>query len=140
MTFLLDTNAVSEWVKPRPNRGLVAWLAEVDEDRVFLSAVTLAELKYGVERLADGDRRRRLDGWLREEIPLRFADRLLAVDEAVADRWGQVVARREAVGRRIGVMDAFIAATALVYGLGLVTRNETDFRGTVKSIINPWTE
>jgi len=140
VTFLLDTNAVSEWVKPRPNRGLVAWLAEVDEDRVFLSAVTLAELKYGVERLADGDRRRRLDGWLREEIPLRFADRLLAVDEAVADRWGQVVARREAVGRRIGVMDAFIAATALVYGLGLVTRNETDFRGTVKSIINPWTE
>jgi predicted nucleic acid-binding protein len=139
VTFLLDTNVVSEWVKPRPNPGVVAWLAEVDEDRVFLSVVTLAELRHGIERLVNGHRRRRLDVWLREEISLRFEGRVLAVDQAVADRWGEVVAHREAAGRPIGVMDAFIAATAGVHGLKLVTRNEPDFRLTVKEIVNPWT-
>ena len=64
MSFLLDTNVVSEWVRPRPDAGVVAWLAEADEDRVFISVVTLAELRYGIERLTAGQRRRRLDEWL----------------------------------------------------------------------------
>ena len=138
MTFLLDTNVVSEWVKPRPNRGVVGWLAEVDEDRVFLSVVTLAELRHGIDRLADGNRRKRLDAWLRDEVPLRFEGRLLPVDQAVADGWGQVVARHEAAGRPIGIMDAFIAATANVHGLTLVTHNESDFNAAVRETINPW--
>ncbi|TXL70217.1 type II toxin-antitoxin system VapC family toxin [Vineibacter terrae] len=138
MSFLLDTNVVSEWVKKRPDAGVITWLAEIDEDRVFLSVVTLAELRHGIDRLADGNRRRRLDTWLRDELPLRFEGRLLSVDRTVADRWGEVVARREAAGRPIGVMDAFIAATANVHGLKLVTRNESDFRTAVKEIINPW--
>ena len=71
MSFLLDTNVVSEWVKPRPDAGVVAWLAEVDEDRVFVSVITLAELRYGIERMAAGKRRTRLDEWLRTELPLR---------------------------------------------------------------------
>lgn len=139
MSFLLDTNVVSEWVKPRPDPGVIAWLADVDEDRVFLSVVTLAELRHGVERLADGNRRRHLDAWLRDELPLRFEGRVLSVDQAIADHWGEVVARREAAGRPIGIMDAFVAATANVYGLKLVTRNESDFRSAVKEMINPWT-
>lgn len=69
MTFLLDTNVVSEWVKPRPDPGVVAWLADVDEDRVLISVVTLAELRYGVECMSDGARRRRLDEWLQDELP-----------------------------------------------------------------------
>ncbi len=138
MSFLLDTNVVSEWVKQRPDPGVVTWLAEVDEDRVFLSVVTLAELRYGIDRLADGNRRRRLDVWLRDEIPLRFQGRLLPVDQAIAESWGQLVAQREAAGRRIAVIDAFIAATANVHGLKLVTRNESDFRSAVNEIINPW--
>jgi predicted nucleic acid-binding protein len=138
VSFLLDTNVVSEWVKQKPDPGVITWLAEVDEDRVFLSVVSLAELRHGVERLADGNRRRRLDVWLRDELPLRFEGRVLSVDQVVADRWGDVVARREAAGRPIGVMDAFIAATANVHGLKLVTRNESDFRSAVKEIVNPW--
>jgi predicted nucleic acid-binding protein len=139
VSFLLDTNVISEWVKPQPDPRVVAWLAEVDEDRVFLSVVTLAELRHGIERLADGRRRHRLDAWLREELPLRFEGRMLPVSEAVADRWGEVVARREAAGRPIGVMDAFIAATANVHALKLVTRNEVDFESVVKKTVNPWT-
>ncbi len=138
MSFLLDTNVVSEWVRPRPDPGVVAWLADVDEDRVFLSVASLAELRCGVERLADGRRRRHLDAWLRDELPLRFEGRVLAVDRAIADRCGELVARRDAAGRPIGVMDAFIAATASVHALALVTRNTADFRSVVKEIVNPW--
>src|SRR5690606_1583638 len=107
---------------------------EVDEDRVFLSVVTLAEIRHGVDRLPRGVRQKRLDAWLRDELPVRFEGRLLMVDEKVADGWGEVVARREATGQPIGVMDAFIAATATVHTLTLVTRNERDFEGTVEEI------
>jgi predicted nucleic acid-binding protein len=138
VSFLLDTNIVSEWVKPRPDPGVIRWLADVDEDRVFLSVVTLAELRHGIERLADGSRRRRLDAWLRDELPPRFEGRLLSVDAAIADRWGELVARREAAGRPISVIDAFIAATANVHALTLVTRNEADFESAVNEIVNPW--
>ena len=138
MSFLLDTNVVSEWVKPRPNAGVITWLAQVDEDRVFMSVVTLAELRYGIERMPPGRRRTRLDGWLREELPLRFEGRLLLIDDAVADGWGKTVARSEMIGRPLGVMDAFIASTANVHSLKLVTRNGSDFESIVKEIVNPW--
>jgi predicted nucleic acid-binding protein len=138
VSFLLDTNVLSEWVKPRPNAGVVAWLAEADEDRVFVSVVTLAELRHGIERLPPGRRRSRLDAWLRDELPLRFEGRLLPVDDAVAEGWGKLVARREAMGRPIGVMDAFIAATAELHSLTLVTRNLADFKSSVRSAMNPW--
>jgi len=77
MSYLLDTNAVSEWVKPRPDPGIVAWLDEVDEDRTYLSVITLGELRKGVDRLADRRRRDRLDRWLSGDLPERFSRRLL---------------------------------------------------------------
>src|SRR5438309_12007755 len=107
MNSLLDTNVVSEWVKPRPDPGVITWLAEVDEDRVFMSVVTLAELRYGIERITPSRRRVRLEGWLRDELPLRFEERLLLTDDAVADAWGKTVARCDVIGRSIGIMDAF---------------------------------
>jgi predicted nucleic acid-binding protein len=80
VSFLIDTNVVSEWVRPRPDTKVVAWFAETDEDRVFLSVVTLAELRRGVARLPESRRRNRLDEWLRHELPLRFEGRVLAID------------------------------------------------------------
>jgi hypothetical protein len=139
MTFLLDTNVVSEWVKPRPNPGVVTWLANVDEDRVFLSVVTLTELRYGIERLAAGSRRRSLEEWLQRELPLRFEGRILPVDEAVADASGRIGARSESAGRPIEAIDAFLAATTEVHSLTLVTRNESDFKAVLKTTLNPWT-
>jgi predicted nucleic acid-binding protein len=140
MSFLLDTTVVSEWVKSRPNRGMVAWLAEVDEDRVFMSVVTLAELGYGIERMAAGSRRKRLDEWLRDELPLRFEGRVLLIEPIIADGWGKVVARSEAARRPISAMDAWIAATAQAHGMTLVTRNTSDFQASLRLIINPWTD
>jgi predicted nucleic acid-binding protein len=138
VSFLLDTNVVSEWVKSRPDRGVVAWLAAVDEDQVFISVVTLAELRYGIERMTGGSRRNRLAQWLQDDLPPRFDGRILSIDHIVADVWGKVVARSEAAGRPIGAMDAFMAATAEAHGLILVTRNVSDFEASIKAIINPW--
>lgn len=104
-----------EWTKPRPDAGVVSWLSEIDEDSVFLSVITFAELRHGIERLPTGKRKKQLDEWLKGELPLRFEQRILPVDGAVADEWGRLVARHESLGRPIHAMDAIIGATAQVH-------------------------
>lgn len=138
MNFLLDTNMVCEWVRQRPDPGVIDWLENADEDRIFISVITLAELRHGIEQLKDGARRKRLDGWLRDELPQRFSGRVLPIDGAVADAWGRLMSRSSGAGRAIQPMDGFIAAIAQVHALGLVTRNVGDFKSVLKTIINPW--
>ncbi len=138
MNFLLDTNVVSEWTKARPDPGVVQWLDEADEDRIFVSVVTLAELRRGVMRLPAGSRRTRLERWLAHDVRERFAARVLPIDEAIADRWGSIMADRETSGRTMSVMDAFIAATAEHHDLTLVTRNASDFDARRNRLFNPW--
>jgi len=129
---------VSEWVRPRPDPGVIDWLENADEDRIFISVITLAELRYGIEQLKDGARRKRLDEWLRDELPQRFSGRILPIDDAAADAWGRLMSRNKGSGRPIQPMDGFIAAIAQVHALGLVTRNVADFKSVLKTIINPW--
>jgi toxin FitB len=138
VNFLLDTNVISETMKPRPNPGLLGWLAEADEDRTFLSVITLMELRYGLERMAAGRKRKRLEEWLDHDLPLRFESRILAIDARVADASGRLVARSESLGRPIDTRDALIAATAEIHGLTLVTRNVSDFEPSVKELLSPW--
>jgi hypothetical protein len=138
LSYLLDTNVVSEPMKPAPDAGVVAWLADADEANLYLSAVSFAELHRGVERMASGHRRDRLDAWLQEDLAERFAGRILPVDLVVADQWGRIVVQRERRGRPIGHMDALIAATARVHSLTLVTRNAADFEFVVEKVLNPW--
>jgi len=138
VTYLLDTNVVSEWVKARPNQGVVSWLAEADEDRIFLSVCTLAELRYGIARMASGARRQRLDAWLSQDLPLRFEGRILPIDATVADTWGLVHERGKSTGRSIDIIDGFIAATAEVHQLTVVTRDARVFRGIGASVLDPW--
>jgi toxin FitB len=138
MSFLLDTNVVSEWVKPRPDSGVIAWCASVDEDRTFISVGTLAELRYGIEHLSAGRRKVRLEKWLEHELPSRFEGRILSIDAEIGEAWGKVVARADKEGRPADTMDAFLAATAELHHLTVVTRNITDFLKLTKSVINPW--
>lgn len=138
MSFLLDTNVLSEWVKPEPNAGVVAWLSLADEDRIFISVVTIAELRHGVERLPPSGRRDRLDVWLTEQLPARFEGRILQIDVDTATAWGRVMARGQAAGRPMSTMDAFIAATAESRSLTIVTRNVRDFEVTDLPVIDPW--
>jgi predicted nucleic acid-binding protein len=112
-------------------------MESADEDRIFLSVVTLAELRYGIERMPTGVRRGRLERWLDWELSLRFEGRLLEVDEKICDAWGKLVARSESQGRLLGAMDAILAATAEVHRLTLVTRNAGHFR-LFTAVVNPW--
>jgi predicted nucleic acid-binding protein len=138
VSFLLDTNVVSEWVKQRPDPGVVEWLAKADEDRIFLSVVTFAELRRGISLLLPGRRRASLERWLAGELPARFEGRVLPVDEETAVTWGDIVAARQKAGRPVAAMDGLIAATARVHDLDLVTRNTRDFEGSVRATLNPW--
>jgi toxin FitB len=140
VSFLLDTNVVSEWLKPRPNQGVVLWLQTVDEDETFLSVVTITELRYGIERMTTGARRSRIDNWLQQELLPRFEGRILPVDLAIADECGRLVARSETRGRPSEPRDAFIAATSEVYGMTLVTRNVSHFQPALKNLFAPWTQ
>ena len=114
------------------------WLASVDEDRIHLSVVTLAELRHGIEPLSPGTRRGRLEQWLSSDLAQRFAARILPVDAVIADRWGRVLAQAEASGRAAGGMDALVAATAGYFDLTLVTRNVSHFAPLRIRILNPW--
>jgi toxin FitB len=138
VNFLLDTNVVSEWVKPRPNPGVIEWLATADEDRLFLSVATLAELRYGVERLPAGRKTAQLQEWLETELPSRFEGRVVVMEETIAALWGKLLAKADAVGRPLGAMDGFLAATAAAHQMTLVTRNEMDFAGAGIKTFNPW--
>lgn len=138
MNFLLDTNVISEWVKPQPEPQVVAWLQEVDEERVFLSVASLAEIRRGVELMPSGKRRDRFVSWLTGDLPARFAGRILTVDGRIAETWGIVMAQGHKAGINVGVFDALFAATAAVHGLILVTRNVSDFLEFDIPLFNPW--
>jgi predicted nucleic acid-binding protein len=138
LSFLLDTNVISESAKPRPDAGVMSWLETVNEDEVFLSVITLAELRHGVERMPASARRTALDEWVTDALPARFANRLLPIDPATADQWGRTIARGQAAGRPLSAMDGFIAATAEQHRLTLVTRNVSDFEVTGVRLLNPW--
>ncbi len=139
MTFLLDTNVVSEWAKPQLDPGVVAWLDTTDENSLFISVITIGELQLGIESLPQGIRRNRLDAWLTQELAPRFDARTFAVGPNTAGIWGRITARRRAAGRPISVTDAYLAATAEEHDLTVVTRNVSDFAATGIRLINPWT-
>jgi predicted nucleic acid-binding protein len=139
VNFLLDTNLISEWLRPRPDRGVVEWLAATDEDRVYISVVTMSEIRYGIERMTAGSRRKRIEDWLTTDLPRRFENRILPIDAVIADAWGKIMYRGQAVGRPVGPMDAYIAATAETRDLTLVTRNVSDFDTLRIPVISPWT-
>jgi toxin FitB len=136
--FLLDTNVVSEWARPQPDPGLTSWLSAVDEDDLYLSVVTVAEVRRGAERLAAGRRRRAIEAWIARDVLQRFDQRLIGIDVAIAESWGTITANCESRGRPISAMDAFVAACAEYHGLTLVTRNAADFTGVVRTLVNPW--
>jgi predicted nucleic acid-binding protein len=136
--YLLDTCLLSEVWKPRPNSGVVGWLATSMEDELFVSALSLGELKKGIEKLPDGRKKERL---ARDYVLLRsrFSSRVLGITDVIAERWGALSADAERAGRHVHVVDGLIAATALVQGLMVVTRNVNDFGTIPVPLLDPWT-
>lgn len=138
MSFLLDTNVLSEIRRPQPDQRVLTWLDQVDEDRTYLSVITIAEIARGVALMDEGRRRTDLAQWLELDLPARFGDRILPVDTRIALIWGNLLAstRREGIG--LSVMDGWIAATAIARQLVLVTRNTKDFQNLPLTLLDPW--
>ena len=138
MRFLLDTCVISELVARQPNPDVVRWIDSVDEDKLFLSAITIGEIKRGIEKLADSKRKTALAEWLEDDLLARFRDRILPIDIPVMLVWGKLASDLEKQGRPMPAIDSLIAATCLHGQLGLVTRNENDFAHSGIAVINPW--
>jgi toxin FitB len=137
MSWLVDTNVLSELRRKVPNRAVVHWFSERPVATLFLSVLTLGELRKGIETVADAARRQRLTDWLEADLPAFFTGRVLGIDAAVADRWGRMQA---VAGRPLPAIDSLLAATAAQHGLVLVTRNVRDFNGLGVQVLDPWAE
>lgn len=138
MSYLLDTNVLSEFKRPRPDDNVFAWAHSVDEDQTFISVVSIGELRRGVALLPSGRRRTELDAWLREVLPNRFEGRILDVTPTIAEAWGELTAQAKRRGVGLNVIDAYIAATAQAHAMILVTRNINDLRAFDIELFNPW--
>ena len=135
MSYLIDTNILSELRRKSANPGVVEWFVQRPATTLYLSVLTLGEIRKGIEGDSDCSRRQVLLDWLETDLPAFFTGRVLSVDAAVADRWGRLVA---AARRPLPAIDGLLAATALEHDLVLITRNVKDFTGLPVEIFNPW--
>ena len=137
MSYLIDTNVISELVRVKPEPRVVEWFDTMPDSTLYLSVLTLGELRKGVEKLPDAPRREKLRLWLENDLTIWFGEKLLSVDAAVADRWGRLLSE---AARPLPAIDSLLAATALHHDLRLVTRNAKDFEFPGLVVVNPWNE
>lgn len=137
--FLVDTNIVSELVKPKPDPKVVLWIKSTNEELLFLSVLTIGEIRKGIASVRDPVRQVKLEAWLSGDLSVRFTNRILSIDASIAERWGVMTANVKATsGRTLPVIDGLLAATAQHHNLTFVTRNTDDVIGTGVSVFNPW--
>jgi predicted nucleic acid-binding protein len=132
----LDTNVISEVRRKTPDPSVIEWFSKRPASTLYLSVLTLGELRKGIESVKDLDRRKALTDWLETDLSAFFKGRILPIDVKVADRWGKLLAT---AGRPLPAIDSLLGATAAHYSLNIVTRNSRDFESLGLSIINPWT-
>lgn len=138
MRYLLDTNILSELVRPRPDARVTAWIEAQSPLDLAISVLSLGEVEKGIARLTAGTHRTELSRWTRVELPAQFVGRLLGVDAAVAVAWGTLSARAAEDGRPLPVVDGLLLATALSHELTLVTRDVADCAGRGVRVFDPW--
>jgi predicted nucleic acid-binding protein len=136
--YLLDTNCISELVRLKPEPRVMAWMQAAEETLLYLSVLTLGEIRKGLAGLPQGKRRTHLETWLEIELGARFAGRILPIDVPVADRWGLLAATAIKEGKTLSTIDGLLAATALHHNLTVVSRNVSDFADTRVQVLNPW--
>lgn len=135
MKYLVDTNILCELVRKKPNDRVLRWFGEIPENLIYVSVLTLGEIRKGIEKLDKGKRKHKLMTWFEFELPAWFQDRILSVDIAVAERWGILQAQ---IKHPLPAIDSLIAATALQHDLWVVTRNECDFNYPLIQLFNPF--
>ena len=137
MKYLLDTNVISELKRAKPNERVISWFSSIEKESLYLSVLTLGEIRKGINKLPDSQKKQSLSLWLENDIPLWFDYRLLIIDAGIADCWGQLQAK---TNRPLPVIDSLLAATAIYHDLCLVTRNVNDFNYPDLAILNLWDE
>lgn len=137
--ILLDTNVVSEAMRPAPEPAVIDWLNGQDSSRIALSTISIAEISYGLQCLADGQRKRMLADRFEQLLRRGFAHRILGFDESAALAYGELMAHRRSIGRPMSVLDGQIAAIARSRGFALATRDTSDFESIAVDLVNPWT-
>jgi predicted nucleic acid-binding protein len=137
--WLLDTNVLSELRRPRSERKVVAFVAAVPLESLYVSTVTLAEIRFGIELVADAGRRAALNDWLTHKVRPMFEQRVLPVTEDIMLKWRLLVERGRKTGHTFSQPDLIIAATAIEHGLTLVSRDTGDYEKTGAPVLNPWT-
>ena len=140
MRLLLDTNVLSEVTKPAPDPRVLEWLDQLDEDRSYISVVSIAEIRRGVALMDEGRKRDTLAEWLAQDLPRRFEQRVLHIDEPIALAWGDLMSLAKRRGRGLSSMDGLIAATAIAHNLRMATRDTKDFEGFAIELFDPWTD
>src|SRR5579859_3427872 len=135
--IVVDTNVVSELMRPSPSQSVRDWVQARPGRALYTSAITIAEVRYGIERLPDG-RRKRLLNSVAAEVFDRFAEQILPFDLAAAEQYALIVSRRDTLGMPIDGFDGQIAAICRARGMALATRNTVDFRETGVNVIDPW--
>ncbi|NCC31162.1 MAG: type II toxin-antitoxin system VapC family toxin [Chloroflexia bacterium] len=138
MNYLLDTNIISELIKKQPNAKVVQWIDAQDPIRMYLSVITIGEIRKGIEKLPLSERKATLQTWLSSQLLVRFDGRIVPITTNVMLRWGELTGRLEMKGIVLSAVDSFLAAIALDGHFTLVTRNTDDFRETDVTLFNPW--
>jgi toxin FitB len=135
MSYLLDTNVLSETWKVDPDKNVIEWLKAIPSEKLFISVLSIGEIRRGIELLPVGRKRKRLLSWLEEELTIQFRDNILPIDLEVAERWGFLTAT---IKRTLPAIDGLLAATAFTHNMKMVTRNEKDFNIAGLEVVNPF--
>ena len=132
--YLLDTNVISELVKKSPNQKVLSWLSSIDIDKLYISVLTLGEIRKGIEKLNDITKKQKIIEWLEQDLVNKFSGRIIEIDSKISDKWGYITSHKN-----FPAIDSLIAASAIVHNYKLVTHNVKDFSGIISlEIINPW--
>jgi predicted nucleic acid-binding protein len=139
MTYLLDTCVISEYVKKQPNQQVINWIDAQEESSLFISIITIAEIKKGIVRIekSQPSRYQKLEKWL-QKLEQRFTNRILPLNGNILDTWAKICGQSEAQGKKLPIMDSLIAATASENNLIIVTRNTSDFGFSSVTVFSPW--
>lgn len=138
MKYLFDTCTISELIKKQPDKKVLGWINDCDEEFIFLSVLTIGEIQKGIAKLTDVSRRLKIQQWLDKDLLERFSGRILPITSETALIWGGIEGEAEARGITIPSIDGLIGATAIEHHLTIVTRNTKDIAATGARTVNPW--
>ena len=138
MKYLIDTCIISELIKVRPSKKVVEWVSSKSEENFYLSVLTIGEIQKGISKLADSKKKEKFQSWITVDLKDRFIGRILDIDLAVAQKWGEIQGSAEKQGLVMPAVDALIAATGICHGMIVVTRNIQDMQPSGARLFNPW--